>query len=78
MAQRYTDEELQKMVKSPGWSHSAPLGERADGTLEDVAKLSHAHHQSAGSPGLVRQAETAIELDLIQLEKLWHYLGLPV
>lgn len=78
MTQRYSDEELEKMVKSPGWSHSAPQTERATGTLEDMLKASHAHQQSAGSPGLIHQIETAIELDLIQIEKLWRYLGLPV
>lgn len=76
MAQNLSDEELQKMVKSQGWSHDGQ--EQASGTLEDMLKVSHAHHLSAGTPGFIRQVETALELDMIQIEKLWRYLGLPV
>jgi hypothetical protein len=30
------------------------------------------------APGRIEELETAIELDIIQIEKLWRYLGLPV
>ena len=30
------------------------------------------------APGLIRRIEDKIELDMIEIEKLWHKLGLPV
>ncbi len=74
MANKYTDDELQGLVKTPGWKD----GKGVSGTLEDVLKASHERHQSDAEPSLIRQLETTVELDMLQIEKLWRYLGLPV
>jgi hypothetical protein len=74
MANKYSDDELQRLVKSPGWKDA----HGASGTLEEVLKAGHQRQQSGEKPGLVQQIETAIELDMLQIEKLWRYLGLPV
>lgn len=74
---KYTDDELAGRVKSPGWSLAA--GDKVvTGTLEDVLKTAHQQRTDDGLRGGIRELETAIELDMIQIEKLWLYLGLPV
>ena len=78
MASRYTDEELEKRVTSPGWQIDPADGAPVSGTLEQVLKDGHARQASGGAPGRIAELETAIELDMIQIEKLWRYLGLPV
>jgi hypothetical protein len=74
MADKYSDEELQKLVKTPGWKDA----HGASGTLEDVLKAGHERKQSGEKPGVIRQLENEVELDMLQIEKLWRYLGLPV
>jgi hypothetical protein len=78
MANRYTDDELTKKVTSPGWRHEAKDGAPVTGTLEEALKSGHARHAKGHGPGRIEELETAIELDMIQIEKLWRYLGLPV
>ncbi len=78
MASRYTDDELTKKVTSPGWRHAPEDGGPVTGTLEDALKSGHAQHAQGRAPGRIEELETAIELDMIQIEKLWRYLGLPV
>jgi hypothetical protein len=78
MASRYTDEELKKRVTSPGWRLDPKEGAPVSGTLEEVLKSGHALKGSGAMPGRIAELETAIELDMIQVEKLWRYLGLPV
>ena len=78
MANRYTDDELTKKVASPGWRHAPEEGGPVTGTLEDALKSGHARHAEGRAPGRIEELETAIELDMIQIEKLWRYLGLPV
>jgi hypothetical protein len=48
------------------------------GTLEQILAITHDRKQSGQAPGSIAEIETGIELDMIQIEKLWHYLGLPV
>jgi hypothetical protein len=74
MANRYSDDELRNMVKSAGWKNE----HGASGTLEDVLKASHERHKGGEKPGLIQQIENEVELDMLQVEKLWRYLGLPV
>ena len=79
MASRYTEEELKKRMGSSGWRLVAGKdGKPVTGTLEDIAKATHERHKSGQAAGLIEEMETAIELDMIQIEKLWRYLGLPV
>ena len=74
MANEYSDDELRSMVKTPGWKDE----HGASGTLEDVLKAGHERRRSGGKPSLIRQIENEVELDLLQVERLWRYLGLPV
>ncbi len=76
MTNKYSDDELAGMVKTPGWKLAGD--DATKGTLEDVLKANHERRQSGKPPGLIEQLETSIELDLLQIEKLWRYLGLPV
>jgi hypothetical protein len=41
-------------------------------------KAGHERKQRGEKPGVIRQLENEIELDMLQVEKLWRYLGLPV
>jgi hypothetical protein len=79
MAKKYSDEELAGRVKSSGWSlvtdKNAPP---VTGTLEDVLKTAHERKSDSALPPGIEELETAITLDMIQIEKLWRYLGLPV
>jgi len=74
MPNKYSDDELRSMVKSTGWKDD----KGTSGTLEDVLKASHQRRQSGENPSLIRQLENEVELDMLQIEKLWRYLGLPV
>ncbi|MEP6831403.1 MAG: hypothetical protein ABI963_13765 [Rhizomicrobium sp.] len=78
MASRYTDDELTKRVASAGWRHEPDGSAPVTGTLEDALKSGHARHAQGHAPGRIEELETAIELDMLQIEKLWRYLGLPV
>ena len=79
MANPYTDDELTRRVKSPGWRLVAGgSDDHLTGTLEDVLKATHQRRESGQPSGLIEELETSIELDMLQIEKLWLYLGLPV
>jgi hypothetical protein len=75
---KYSDDELVGLVKTPGWGLLTGKDKHTTGTLEDVLKANHQRRESGESPGLIQQLETSIELDMLQIEKLWRYLGLPV
>jgi hypothetical protein len=49
-----------------------------EGKLDDVLRAAHDRHKEGEHPGLIQQIETTVELDLIQMQQLWRYLGLPV
>lgn len=79
MPEKYTDEELLGLVKTPGWQIGvAGEDKKAEGTLEHLLRLAHARRKGGEAHGLIEQVETAIELDMIQIEKLWWHLGLPL
>jgi hypothetical protein len=79
MEKKYTHDELVARMKSPGWTVVTDTGEHAhSGSLEDTLKASHERRGNGEKPGLIRQIETTIELDMIQIEVLWRYLGLPL
>jgi hypothetical protein len=74
MPNDYTDDTLTQKLNSPGWQRSSG-GTSQSGTLEELARSAHADRTS--NPGVIKEIETAVELELIQLQKLWEYLGLP-
>lgn len=76
MPSPYSDDELARRVKTPGWQlTNGEDGKPVTGTLEEVLKSGH---QQRGQAARIQELETTIELDMIQIEKLWRYLGLPV
>lgn len=75
MIQKPTHDELVKRLHTPGWrlvTKDEP--EAASGTLKDVLETTHARK---AEQGLIQHIETTLELDAIQIQNLWHYLGLP-
>lgn len=73
----YSDDDLKAMRTSPGWRLEAGDATH-EGTLEDVAKIAHARRAKGEHPGLVKEIETSVELEMLQLESLWYAIGLPV
>ncbi len=78
MATIYTQDDLKGRMKSPGWALITGQKEQSiSGTLAELLGITHDRHKRGHAPGLIREIETAIELDMIQIEQLWRYLGLP-
>ncbi|MGH9409607.1 MAG: hypothetical protein ACRD1V_09155 [Vicinamibacterales bacterium] len=74
---KYTVEELVGQLRSPGWRLTDDGGEPVEGTLEHVARAAYDRRQAGGRPGLLQRIGNAIEIDMLDLEKLWRQLGLP-
>ena len=77
MADKYSDDELVKRVKTPGW-RLVTGGKTVTDTLERLLHMTHESKQKGEAPGLIEEIETSIELDMLQIAQLWRYLGLPV
>jgi hypothetical protein len=75
MPNDYSQDELTNRLTKPGWQRTDASGATQSGTLKEMA--TNAHADRAKHPGTIQEIETAVELELIQLQKLWHYLGLP-
>jgi len=79
MSKKYTHEQLIERVKSHGWRLvTGNKSHTITGTLENLLGITHDRRKSGQAPGLIEEIETGVELDLIQIEELWHSLGLPV
>lgn len=78
MPNNYSHDELAKLTTSSGWRLETDGKAEHTGTLEDVAKVAHERHARGEHPGIIRRIENSIELEMLQLEQLWRYLGLPV
>jgi hypothetical protein len=80
MANHYNEDDLTQRLASPGWRLKPGTADDAgvSGTLEHVVRTNHDRKLKGEATGRIEEIETAIELDLIQIEKLWRYLGLPV
>lgn len=63
-------------LDTPGWRLVDDEDEDT-GTLKNVLETTHRRHRRNKKPGLIKQIETSVELDMIQIEQLWHHLGLP-
>jgi len=73
----WSNEDLKTKRASPGWRLEA--GDTThEGTLDDVARIAHERHQRGEHPGVIREIATWVELEMIQLEKLWMAMGLPM
>jgi len=66
-------------LDQPGWRAVADdLAMPAEGTLRQMAEAAHGRRTGGRVPGLLQHMATRIEVDAVQLEKLWYYLGLPL
>lgn len=74
MAEKPRREDLVEKLNTPGWE--AEPGHK--GTLEKLVRTAHDKRGAGKTPNLIRQIETGIELDAIQIAELWEHLGLPV
>jgi hypothetical protein len=78
MTEKPTHDELVKQLHTPGWRLvTEDESEAASGTLKDVLVTTHERKKRKKEPGLIQNIETTLELDAIQMQNLWHYLGLP-
>jgi hypothetical protein len=78
MAQKYTHDELTGRVETPGWQLIRDKEHTVTGTLRYLLDLTHRSREKGTHLGLIREIETEIELDMLEVERLWRYLGLPV
>jgi hypothetical protein len=79
MADKYSDDELVKRVKTPGWRLVTDNKDKSiTDTLERLLHMTHERTQNGEAPGLIEEIETSVELDMLQIAQLWRYLGLPV
>lgn len=78
MTKKYSYEDLIARLNSPGWRLvTGQPHKTVTGTLEDLLKVTHEQKAKEETPGFIEQIETSVELDMIQIELLWRYLGLP-
>jgi hypothetical protein len=79
MPNKYSDAELKTKLGHYGWRlETAHRDNAITGTLKEVLEVMHERHKMGVPRGLVQEIETEIELDILQVEQLWRYLGLPV
>jgi hypothetical protein len=72
--------ELVAQLQTKGWdlvtgSETTPL---KNCTLEELVRIAHARHKKGEASGLIKRIESALELDLIEIQQLWAHLGLPM
>ena len=60
-----------------GYSHEELVGSRIEILLPESKRSTHQRQREKRAPGLIRQIETTVELDMIQIEQLWRHMGLP-
>lgn len=79
MSEKYTHDELVRHLSSPGWTYNTEDRTSVpNGTLEKILRVVHERRSQRGSHDLIKEINTTIELDMIQIEKLWLHLGLPI
>jgi hypothetical protein len=78
MADKYTHEDLVKRLPSEGWklvtgNDAMPV----EGTLKKMIEATHDRRKAGQATGYIQELETAIEVDMLQIQELWRQLGLP-
>lgn len=78
MTDKPTRDDLTKKLDAPGWQLTGEAPDKSvTGTLGEVLTESHARKSRGRPAGRIADIETAIELELFQIEQLWQHLGLP-
>lgn len=49
-----------------------------NGTLKEMVETTYERRRSGLASGYIQELETSIEVDMLQIQALWHQLGLPV
>jgi hypothetical protein len=49
-----------------------------NGTLKEMVETTYDRRRSGLASGYIQELETSIEVDMLQIQALWHQLGLPV
>jgi hypothetical protein len=76
MTRKLSLKDLIERLDTPGWHLASEHDDNPDtGTLSDVLKTAHRRKNAAG---FIKQIETSVELDMIQVQQLWQHLGLPM
>lgn len=74
----YSLEDLKRRLNDKGWQAiTVKPGRPMEGTLLDMLQAAYSRHKNGYPIGIVREVNTRIKLDLLQLEELWRHLGLP-
>jgi len=78
MTKKYSLDELAVRVKTPGWRLMRGKDNPVTGTLQHLLNLTHQRKKKGEHLGFIQEIETKIELDMLEVERLWRFLGLPV
>lgn len=79
MARKLSLKDLIERLHTPGWHLVTDEESKPEsGTLKDVLETSHRRHLRQDAAGFIKQVETSVELDMIQVQQLWRHLGLPM
>jgi hypothetical protein len=79
MTRKLSLKDLIGRLDTPGWHLVTDEDDKPEsGTLKDVLETSHRHHRRKSAVGFIKQVETSVELDMIQVQQLWQHLGLPM
>ena len=84
MVRKLSLKDLIERLETPGWRLITDESDKANpdtGTLKEMLEETHQRHQQQEPPatkqGFIKQVETSVELDMIQIQQLWQHLGLP-
>jgi len=78
MVRKLTLKDLIERLETPGWRLVTDDDDKAKAdtsTLKDVLETTHRRRDTGA---LIKQVETTVELDMIQIQQLWQHLGLPM
>ncbi len=74
----YLLEELKRKLGEKGWrTNTSNDGFLVEGTLSEMVEAAHGRRKKGHAVGIIEEIATEIKLDLIQLELLCQYMGLP-
>jgi len=72
--------ELIALLPTKGWNleagHTNAVSDHH--TLEDLVRRAHERYQKGEALSLIKQVENEVEVDAVELQKLWAHLGLPI
>jgi hypothetical protein len=75
---KYPLEDLKRKLGDKGWrTNTGNDGFPVEGTLSEMVEAAHGRRKKGHAMGIIEEIGTEIELDLIQLQLLWQYMGLP-